>query len=150
MKLSGIFVAIALTSSPMPADNYYSWISPEISETIIDCVIREEYREYLDFNGDGILSMADAVGVAKRYQDNCKYGNKITMDRETVEAIVMENYTDEAIYWEIDRINGQLCRQYELTVDDIATAEIYLEFSGFSECVTVELNPYTETITVIE
>jgi hypothetical protein len=93
--------------------------------------------------------MADAVGVAKRYQDNCEYGNKITMDRETVEAIVMENYTDEAIYWEIDRINGQLCRQYELTVDDITTAEIYLEFSGFSECVTVELNPYTETITVI-
>ena len=71
------------------------------------------------------------------------------MDRETVEAIVMENYTDEAIYWEIDRINGQLCRQYELTVDDIATAEIYLEFEDFSECVTVELNPYTETITVI-
>lgn len=149
MKTLGIFLALALTSSPMPSGNYYASVSPDIADEITELVISGEYRGYLDFNGDGILSMADAVGVAKRYQDNCKYGNKITMDRETVEAIVMENYTDEAIYWEIDRINGQLCRQYELTVDDITTAEIYLEFSGFSECVTVELNPYTETITVI-
>ena len=149
MKLSGIFVAIALTSSPMPADNYYSWISPEISETIIDCVIRDDYREYLDFNGDGILSMADAVGVAKRYQDNCRYGNEITLDSETVNAIVLENYSESPIYWEIDKVNGQLCRQYELTVDDIATAEIYLEFEDFSETVKVEINPFTETITVI-
>lgn len=149
MKLSGIFVAIALTSSPMPADNYYSWVSPEISETIIDCVIREEYREYLDFNGDGKLSMADAVGVAKRYQDNCRYGNELTLDSETVDAIVVENYTDFPIYWEIDRVNGQLCRQYELTVSEVSSAEIYLEFEDFSETVKVEINPFTETITVI-
>lgn len=149
MKTLGIFLALALTSSPMPSGNYYASVSPDIADEITELVISGEYRGYLDFNGDGILSMADAVGVAKRYQDNCKYGNEITMDRETVEAIVMENYTDEAIYWEIDKVNGQLCRQYKLTVDDITTAEIYLEFSGFSECVTVELNPYTETITVI-
>ena len=149
MKLSGIFVAIALTSSPMPADNYYSWISPEIADEIQELVISGEYREYLDFNGDGKLSMADVVGVRKRYQDNCRYGNELTLDSETVDAIVVENYSESPIYWEIDRINGQLCRQYELTVDDIATAEIYLEFEDFSENVKVEINPFTETITVI-
>lgn len=149
MKLSGIFVAIALTSSPMPADNYYSWISPEIADEIQELVISGEYREYLDFNGDGKLSMADVVGVRKRYQDNCRYGNELTLDSETVDAIVVENYSESPIYWEIDRINGQLCRQYELTVDDIATAEIYLEFEDFSETVKVEINPFTETITVI-
>lgn len=149
MKTIGIFLALALSSSPMPAENYYSWISPEIADEIQELVTSGEYREYLDFNGDGKLSIADVVGVRKRYQDNCKYGNKITMDRETVEAIVMENYTDEAIYWEIDRINGQLCRQYELTVSEVSSAEIYLEFEDFSETVKVEINPFTETITVI-
>lgn len=150
MKTMGIFLALALTSSPMPAENYYSWISPEIADEIQELVISGEYREYLDFNGDGKLSMADVVGVRKRYQDNCRYGNKLTLDSETVDAIVLENYSESPIYWEIDKVNGQLCRQYELTVDDIATAEIYLEFEGTSDCVTVELNPYTETISVIE
>lgn len=149
MKLSGIFVAIALTSSPMPADNYYSWISPEIADEIQELVISGEYREYLDFNGDGKLSMADVVCVRKRYQDNCRYGNELTLDSETVDAIVLENYSESPIYWEIDRVNGQLCRQYELTVSEVSSAEIYLEFEDFSENVKVEINPFTETITVI-
>lgn len=29
-------------------------------------------------------------------------------------------------------------------------AEIYMEFENYSECVTVEVNPFTETITVID
>lgn len=149
MKLSGIFVALALTSSPMPADNYYSWISPEIADEIQELVISGEYREYLDFNGDGKLSMADVVGVRKRYQDNCRYGNELTLDSKTVDAIVVENYSESPIYWEIDRVNGQLCRQYELTVSEVSSAEIYLEFEDFSETVKVEINPFTETITVI-
>lgn len=149
MKLSGIFVALALTSSPMPAENYYSWISPEIADEIQELVISGEYREYLDFNGDGKLSMADVVGVRKRYQDNCRYGNELTLDSETVDAIVLENYSESPIYWEIDRVNGQLCRQYELTVSEVSSAEIYLEFEDFSETVKVEINPFTETITVI-
>lgn len=149
MKTMGIFLALALTSSPIPAENYYSWISPEIADEIQELVISGEYREYLDFNGDGKLSMADAVGVAKRYQDNCRYGNELTLDSETVDAIVLENYSESPIYWEIDRVNGQLCRQYELTVSEVSSAEIYLEFEDFSETVNVEINPFTETITVI-
>ena len=149
MKTIGIFLALALTSSPMPAENYYSWISPDIADEITELVISGEYREYLDFNGDGILSMADVVGVRKRYQDNCRYGNELTMDSETVNAIVLENYSESPIYWEIDRVNGQLCRQYELTVNEVTNAELYLEFEEFSETVKVEINPFTETITVI-
>lgn len=145
-----VFIVFALTSSPMPADNYYSWISPEIAEEIQECVLDGEYREYLDFNGDGELSMADAVGVLKRYQDNITYGNKITLDREVVQDIVQENYSDAAIYWEIDRVNGNLTRQYELVANDIMQAEIYVEFENGSECIMVEVNPFTETITVID
>lgn len=144
-----IFAAIALTSSPQPAPNYYAEISPTVSAEIQQLVLDGQYREYLDFNGDGNLNIADVVGVEKRYQDNCSYGNEITLDSETVYAIAEENYTDDLLYWEIYRADGELTRQYELTAADIMTAEIYLEFEEYSESVTVEINPYTEIITVI-
>lgn len=144
-----IFAAIALTSSPQPAPNYYAGISPAVSAEIQQLVLDGQYREYLDFNGDGNLNIADVVGVEKRYQDNCTYGNEITLDRETVQAIAEENYIDDLLYWEIYRADGELTRQYELTAADIMTAEIYLEFEEYSENVTVEINPYTEIITVI-
>lgn len=144
-----IFAALALTSSPQPAPNYYAEISPAVSAEIQELVLDGQYREYLDFNGDGNLNIADVVGVEKRYQDNCSYGNEITLGSETVYAIAEENYTDDLLYWEIYRADGELTRQYELTAADIMTAEIYLEFEEYSESVTVEINPYTEIITVI-
>lgn len=149
MKTALLFVALALTN-PQPAENYYSWVSPEIADHITECIINREYHSYLDFNGDGELNIADVVGVRKRYQNNVRYGNEITLDREVVDSIVMENYSDEAIYWEIDRVNGKPTRQYELTVSEITTAEIYIEFENNSECVTVELNPFMEMIEVKE
>lgn len=150
MKTAMIFIALALTSSPQPAPNYYAEISPEIAEEMQELVISGEYRAYLDFDGNGVLNIADVVSVKKRYQDNCKYGNEITLDRETVEAIAAENYPDSLIYWEIYRVNGTLCRQYELTASEITEAEIYLEFEECSETVKVELNPYTEIVSVKE
>ena len=149
MKTMSIFLAIALTSSPMPAENYYSSTSPEVAAEIMELVINGEYREYLDFNGDGNLNMADVVGVSKRYADNCKYGNEITLDNEVIDSIVSENYSEACIYWEIDRVNGNLTRQYELAASEIMTAEIYMEFENYSECITVEVNPFTETISVL-
>lgn len=148
--ISSIFVAFALTSSPAPAPNYYSWISPEIADHITECVINGEYHEYLDFNGDGELNIADVVGVRKRYQDNVKYGNEITIDRETVEAIIEENFSDTCIYWEFDRIGEDITRQYSVTTDSIITADIYFEFEDFStEHVEIEINPFEEIATVI-
>lgn len=149
MKTALIFTVLALTTSPMPKENYYASISPEIADEIMECIINSEYRQHLDFNGDGKLTIADVVGVSKRYQDNCKYGNEITLDRDVVDSIVSENYSEACIYWEIDRVNGELTRQYELTADDIMTAEIYVEFESYSECVMVEVNPFTETIMVV-
>lgn len=150
MKTALIFTALALTTSPIPSENYYASVSPEIADEITECVINGEYRQHLDFNGDGVLSMADVVGVSKRYQDNITFGNEITLDRDVVYSIAEENYSEELIYWEIDRINNELTRQYELTASEIMTAEIYLEFEDFSECVLVEVNPFTETISVID
>ena len=149
MRAATLFIALALTSSPQPAENYYSQISPEIATEIQELVINGEYREYLDFNGDGELNIADVVGVQKRYQDNCRYGNEITLDSEAVNDIVLENYADDLLYWEIYRVNGSLTRQYELTASEIMTAEIYVEFEDYGDSVIVEVNPFTEMITVL-
>lgn len=97
--LKTLFMCFSLLAgTPQPAENYHSWISPEISDIIIDYVIKGEYHEHVDFNGDGELTIADAVGVRKRYEDNCTYGNEITVDNETVESIIAENYSVDCIY----------------------------------------------------
>lgn len=149
MNITSIFLAFALTSSPTPAPNYYSWISPEIADHITECVINREYHEYLDFNGDGELNIADVVGVRKRYQDNVKYGNEITVDSEVVQAIFDENGMD-VMYWEFDSIDNEITRQYEITADSIITADIYCELTDFTtEHITIEINPFEEYVGVI-
>ena len=150
MKTIGIFLALALSSSPMPAENYYSWISPEIAEEITNDVISGNTDKlFLDFNGDGKLTIADAVGVKRRYEYNCTYGNNITLSAETVYSIAEENFTDDVVYYEIDNINGNSCREYELTTECIITCDIYYEFADYSKNIKVEINPFTETTTVI-
>lgn len=149
MNITSIFLAFALTSSPTPAPNYYSWISPQIADHITECVINREYHEYLDFNGDGELNIADVVGVRKRYQDNVKYGNEITVDSEVVQAIFDENGMD-VMYWEFDSVDGEITRQYEITADSIITADIYCELTDFTtEHITIEINPFEEYVGVI-
>lgn len=150
MKTALIFLVMAATASPQPAPNYYASFAPEVAEEMQELVISGEYRAYLDFDGNGVLNIADVVSVKKRYQDNRKHGNEITLDREAIEAIAAENYPDSLIYWEVDRVNGELCRQYELTASEIIEAEIYLEFETYCDTVKVELNPYTEVVRVKE
>lgn len=148
---AGIFIALALTSSPTPAANYYAEISPQITAEIQNCIINDEYRQHIDFNGDGNLTIADAVGVAKRYQDNMSYGNSITVDSEVIHSIATENYPDDLIYYEIDFVNGELTeRQYEITVSDVTEISIYFEFSETSETIHVIADPFTESVTVME
>lgn len=149
MKIATAFICLALHGSLNPAPNYYSWFSLEITDHIVDCIINEEYHEHLDFNGDGVLSVADAVGVLHRYYDNIEYGNELTLDSETVESIIAENYSVDCIYWEIDFVNDEPCRMYELTVDEITTANIYLEFADDTmDNVSVEINPFEEIVKV--
>ena len=144
-----LFIVEALTTSPAPAKNYYSDVSPATAEVILNEVIAENYHEYLDYNGDGKLNIADYVGVCRRYQDNNTYGNEITIDRETVYSIATENYPDDLLYYEFDFVNNQICRQYELTTTEICTANIYLEFENYSDNVKIEVNPFTESVKVI-
>lgn len=159
--LKEIFVAAALVSTPTPAPNYTSWISPDIAEIVTEFVLDGKMYTHLDFNGDGALNIADVVGISKRYQDNITYGNEITLDVETIQDVIWENFTTERIprqefidnillYYEIDKVNGKLCRSYELTVSEITEARIYFEFEDYSDTITVKIDPFTETIQVQE
>ena len=149
MKIATAFICLALHSSLMPAPNYYSWFSPEIVNNIIECVVNDEYHEHLDFNGDGVLSVADAVGVLHRYYDNIEYGNELTVDGDTVQSIIEENYSVECVQWEIDFVNDEPCRKYELTVNEITTANIYLIFEDdTTDNVAIEINPFEEIVRV--
>ena len=65
--LKEIFVAAALVSTPTPAPNYTSWISPDIAEIVTEFVLDGKMYTHLDFNGDGALNIADVVGISKRY-----------------------------------------------------------------------------------
>lgn len=150
MKIVSVFLALAMSSAPAPADNYYSWFSPEIADHILTAVVNDEYYVHLDFNGDGDLTVADAVGVLRRYNNNVTYGNELTVDSETVESIIAENYNVDCIYWEFDFVNNEPCRKYELTVDEITTANIYLEFADDTmDNVTIEINPFEEKVSVL-
>ena len=153
MTTALVFTALAISAStlPNPVENYYSWFSPEVADIVCDYAANEEYHEYLDYNGDGQLSISDAVSIARRYQENCDYGNQITIDAEVVNSIIEENYTIPCMYWEFDRVDDRIVRQYEVITDCIISADIYLEFEDFSsEHIVIEIDPFQETATVID
>ena len=150
MKIVSVFLALAMSAAPIPSTNYYSWFSPEIAESIMQNVVTNEYYQHLDFNGDGKLTTVDAVGVLRRYTENVNNGNEITLDAETIQSIIDENYTKDCVYWEIDFIDSKPCRQYKVTANKITTANIYLEFEDDTvDNVLVEINPFFETVSVL-
>lgn len=142
--------ALTISSLPNPADNYCSWFSPEVADCVCEYVANNEYHPHVDYNGDNALTISDAVSIARRYQENVDYGNEITIDAETVEAIIEENYNIPCIYWEFDKVDNKIVRQYEVTTDRIIIADIYFEFEDFStDHVTIEINPFQEAAFVV-
>ena len=133
-----------------PAENYCSWMSPEIAESIKTCVINREYYTYLDYNGDGELNIADVVSVEKRYKDNIRFGNSYTLDSNFIELVIEENYAKPPIEWEICSVEDSPCCLYELTVDEITNCKILFDFYDHMEIFTVEVNPYMEICTVLD
>lgn len=151
MILTNIFLALAMTSSPTPSENYNSYISPEISnEIIMDITCGNADKMYLDFNGDSELNIADAVGVLKRYTDNVNNGNELTIDSETVSAIYAENFTEDMEYFEFYRVNDETCREYEVSVSDISIVDIWVENENIGTTIKVKVNPIEEYVEVLE
>lgn len=147
MNITAICISAVMIAAP--AGNYYAEISPKISAEIINCIINGEYRQHIDYNGDGNLTIADAVCVEKRYQNNCIYGNFLEFTSDDVREIIAENYAEYPIQWEICSVNDNPCRCYDITVSEITDINILFEWENQSEIIKVELNPYTEIYEVL-
>lgn len=141
-------IAYAIEEKPMPADTYYSWYSPQIANNILQYIINEEYHPHVDFNGDGILTLSDAVSVYQRYNYNVKYGNTITLDENYINCVAEENGLN-IIYWEIYKINNDVCREYEYTANDITTVYVWYEEEERGDSLIIELNPFEEKMQVM-
>lgn len=153
-----IFLILALLEgAPEPAPAYRAPIGGETAAAMLDTIINNggeapaEPAE--DFNGDGVLNIADYCGSSRRFYINMHEGAQVTIDAEAVEAIAAELYPDDInnyFYYEFDMINGDLCREYEATADEITTARIYFEFENWSTTIKAEINPYTESISIFK
>ena len=135
-----------MTALLIAAATFYAAISPEVSAEIQGCAIRGEYREYLDYNGDGALTIADAVGVERQYNYNVEHGNTVVFDREDVADIIAENYEDSPIQWEISSINDEPCRLYDVEICEVTRLTVALDFAEYGETLEIQVNPYTESI----
>ena len=156
--MKAIFVILAaLAGAPAPAPEYRAPISEETAAEVLEILINEGGEATapapaaLDFNGDGALNIADYYGISRRHYISTHDRTEITLDREAAEAIAAELYPEDIqsyFYYEIDRIGGDLCRQYEATAAEVTDINIYFEFEERSTSHRAELNPYTETITI--
>lgn len=153
MKEMFIILA-ALAGAPQPAPEFRAPISDNTAAAMLEAITSGEEAAIdpaLDFNGDGALNIADFCGISRRAYINTHEHTEITIDAETVEAIAAELYpAEELIYFEFDFIGGSPCRAYEATAAEITTASIYFEFEDWSTSAAAEINPHTETITIIK
>lgn len=150
-------ILAALAGAPEPAPAYRAPIGGETAAAMLDTIINNGGEAPADpaqdFNGDGALNIADFCGISRRAYINTHEQTAVTVDAETVEAIAAELYPDDInnyFYYEFDHINGELCRAYEATADEITTARIYFEFDDWSTSHRAEINPHTETITIFK
>lgn len=145
-------VAVLNMVKPIPADNYYSWYSEEIAESIMETAVANEYYPHLDFNGDGVLSVVDAVSVRKCYIYNVLNGNTMHFGESDVMEIVAENFKpeeyNEYFYYEIDFVNGECCRAYEMDFSETAYIHVYMEMNEKTTDFSVLIRPTEESYQV--
>lgn len=146
------FVALALlVSIPNPVSTFHSWFSPEVAKETANLAVNGEYREYLDYNGDGVINVFDTMRIMQRYANNVEFGNEITFDSDVANSIIEENFNN-VIYWEIDFLNEEPCRMYEYAASEADRIHLYVEIDNGEEIVTdgvwIDINPIEETFCV--
>lgn len=152
MKFAMIMTAMAMMSAP--SNTFNSWFSPETATSCLEMAVNNEYTPCLDYNGDGVLSTVDAIAINKRYHLNCENGNSMTFGESEVMRVVEENlnpsdYSDY-FYYEIDFIENESCREYEIEVNDTINIHVYCEVNDSIFQFTACINPFEESITVID
>lgn len=133
-------ILAALAGAPEPAPAYKQPIGGETAA-----------EPSQDFNGDGLLTIADFYSSSRRHYINTHEHTEITIDSDAVEAIAAALFPEDIktyFYYEFDTIGGKPCRKYELTAAEITSARIYFEFENWSTTAAAEINPDAETITI--
>lgn len=150
--MTAILTAFALSAtSTFGMVNGYSLST---ANTIMTATVNEEYHAFMDYDGDGVLSVMDAIGVLKKYHENSTNGNTLTYGESNVLAVVEENlnpseYSD-FFYYEIDFVNGEPCRLYSYDYSEYTVLHVYCEVNDNVFQYTVGIDPITETATVLD
>lgn len=152
MAMTAILTALIL--SVAPTFGMVNGYSPASADAIMTATVNGEYHAYMDFNGDGVLSVMDAVGVLKKYVDNSTNGNTLTYGEKDVMAVVEENlnpseYSDY-FYYEIDFVNNKPCRMYSYEYSEYTVLHVYCEVNDTTFQYTVGIDPITETAVVLD
>ena len=129
-----------------PAANYYSSVSPETAAEIITECKAGNYHSFLDYNGDGELTIADAVCVSRKYEANCRDGNVYHLGSAEINEIIAENYTEAPIEYEITSINDNICCLYAADFTEISRLTLLMEFEDAAETLEIQVNPFTESL----
>ena len=145
MMMTAILTAIAMMTAPVPT--FDAPCSIESADTCMELAVNSQYIEGYDYDGDGVLSVMDAVAIGKRGILNSTYGNTYTFGEKEVMAVVEENlnpseYSDY-FYYEIDFIDGVPCREYEISTDGITEVHVYCEVND-------NIFQFTARITAVE
>ena len=145
-----IFICFSLIAGLCaPAQNFCAPTTLETAANILTAIADGEYLCELDYNGDGILTVSDAINELRRAA-YVLTGNEITVTADTINEIV-DNEDSPCIYWEFDQIGDTFTRCYEIMTAETITADIYAEYEDDStKHFTIKINPQTETVSVIE
>lgn len=147
--MSQVFCAHSTRTSriPNPADSYYSWVSEDVANEIGFYLSCDMSPLFLDYNGDGFLTVSDAVCVYRRYLDNIEFGNELTVDEDTAFEIACENYDSQPVSWFFD-VRG--LKSHTVTVQSVTDAVLHLEFDDGSEAdVILQIDPFQEMCFVV-
>lgn len=127
--MTAIMTAVAMMTAPAPT--FCAPCSIDGAVTCMNLVVNSRYNEGFDYDGDGVLTVLDAVSISKRGAYNSTYGNTFTFGEKEVMEVVEENLNPEEysdyFYYEIDFINGIPCRKYEISTDSITDVHVYCE-----------------------
>ena len=150
--MTAILTAIAMMTAPVS-----TFDAPCSVDGAIDCmnlIAHDRYHEGFDYNGDGVLTVTDAVSISRRGYENKTFGNTYTFGEEEVMAVVEGNlnpseYSDY-FYYEIDFIDGDPCREYEFSTDGINDVHVYCEVNDEMFQFTVRITAWEENFYVLD
>lgn len=152
VSILSMAVTLLNPARPEPAPNYYSWYSEDIASQVMEYAVNDEYYSHLDFDGDGVLSVMDAVAIRKRYICNVINKTPFHFGESDVMEIVKENYSadsySEYFYYEIDFVDGSVCRAYEMDFENPAYIHVYLEMNDETKGFYVMISPAEENYAV--